>query len=330
MASRTLPRSILLVSEEVEHESSVEPEWNIGLEMSSRGTTQDVVAGLRTFTERVAVIPGPEHLAAHCDLSPRPLVMTIYGGAGSRNRMALVPATCEALGLPYMGADAYNRVVCQDKYLSKIIAREIGLDTSPAVLVRDVADLPLINALTPRLVVKPNLEGSSIGIGAKNLVTTHEAAKKLALELLARFRQPILVEEFVPGREVCFCVSGDESGVNFLQAVEDIHTTQEGFFRDQLYSADIKQNRWNEMGHRLVTDEMTGALRDTLCRLFSCLGKVDYVRVDCRIDAGACKLIEITPDPFLARDGSFGEAFELSGLGYENGLRMLVSNSVRS
>lgn len=330
MANPILPKSILLVSEEVEHESRAEPEWNIELEMSSRSTTQDVVVGLRTFTEHVAIIPGPEHLPAHCDVSPRPMVMTIYGGAGSRNRMALVPATCEALGLPYMGADAYGRIVCQDKYLSKIIAREVGLDTSPAVLVRDVNDLPLINVLTPRLVVKPNLEGSSIGIGAKNLVTTHDAAKNLALDLLERFRQPILVEEFVPGREVCFCISGNQHGVNFLEAVEDIHTAQVNFFQDQLYSADIKQNRWNEMGHKLVSSEMTGPLRDTLCRLFSCLGKVDYVRVDCRINRGACNLIEITPDPFLARDGSFGEAFELSGLGYDNGLQMLVSNSVRS
>lgn len=329
MAKLALPKFMLLVSESIEHESSAEPEWNTGLEMSSRSTTQDVVLGLKTFVDQVVVIPSPEHLALHCDISPTPMVMTIYGGAGSRNRMALVPATCEALGLPYMGADAYGRIVCQDKYLSKIIAREIGLATSPAVLVRDVADLYLVDALTPRLVVKPNLEGSSIGIGNNNLVATHASAKNMAVELLERFHQPVLVEEFVPGREVCFCLSGDEHGVNFLEAVEDIHTSQEGFFREQLYSADIKQNRWHEMGHKLVTDEVTGTLRSTLCRLFRCLGKIDYVRVDCRIDGGDCRLIEITPDPFMARDGSFGEAFELSGLNYNEGLRLLVGNSLR-
>ena len=322
-----LPESMVLVSEAIERENNSQPAWDLSLEMSSRDTTQDVVGGLSTFIKEVTVVPGPEHLPGIQISHAPPMVMTIYGGAGSRNRMALVPAMCETLGIPYMGADAYARIICQDKYLSKIFAREIGLDSSPAVLIRDHADLPLINALTPRLVIKPNLEGSSIGISSSNLVGTHHEAITLAAELLERFDQPVLVEEFAPGHEVCFCISGYNKSVNFLEAVEDIHLKDDSFFLDQLYTADIKQNRWKEMGHKLVTGQVQAGLRDALSRLFLCLGKIDYVRVDCRINDGDCKLIEITPDPFMARDGSFGEAFELSGLGYAEGLRLLVTNS---
>ena len=324
-----LPKSMVLVSEAIERERNSQPAWDLSLEMSCRDTTQDVVGGLRAFINEVTVVPEPKHLLGLHAFHPLPMIMTIYGGARSRNRMALVPAICEALGIPYMGADAYARIVCQDKYLSKIFAREIGLDSSPAALIRDHADLPLINALTPRLVVKPNLEGSSIGISNQNLVETRQEAIKLAAELLEQFEQPILVEEFMPGREVCFCLSGSNKSVNFMEAVESIHLEQDAFFLNQLYTADIKQNRWNEMGHKLVTDQMATDLRDCLSRLFFCLGKIDYVRVDCRINDGNCKLIEITPDPFMARDGSFGEAFELSGLGYADGLRLLVTNSIR-
>lgn len=317
---------MILVSEAVEHSPSAEPEWDRGLEMSDPDTTQDVLSALKSFVDDVSVIPGPQNLMP-VD-GKRPLVMTIYGGAGSRNRMALVPAVCEAFSLPFMGADAYARVICQDKYLSKQIAREFSLESSPAVLIRSCDDLLLIRGLAQHLVVKPNLEGSSIGIGARNLVHGHGAAMALADELLTRLEQPILVEEFMPGREVSFCISGTAREVNFLEAIEDVNRTQSHFFSDKLYTADLKQNSWRDMGHEHVTSEISPSLRANLTRLFHGLGKLDYIRIDCRIEDGRCQLVELTPDPFLAVDGSFGQAFEMSGLGYAVGLRRLVENSI--
>jgi D-alanine-D-alanine ligase len=324
---KVLPSAMALVSDVVESSGTTAIENERTLEMSDPDTRDGVLAALRSLVPTVFAVNSPRELIDIAyDIQ---LVLTIYGGMESRNRMALVPAVCETLGIQFMGADTYARILCQDKYLSKIVAREIGLDTAPALLVRDKIDLPLISGLSLPLVVKPNLEGSSIGIGPRNLVRKYKDAADLAEELLNKFGQPILVEEFVGGREVSYCVSGNENGINLFEAVEDVHISDVNFFKTNLYTAECKKRRFHEFTHRRVTDEVSGDLRATLYRLFAVLGKLDYVRIDCRVQDGTCRLIEITPDPYLGENGAFSDTFSMLGLTYAEGVALLISNSYR-
>ena len=72
------------------------------------------------------VLNHPSELSARGFLDENDLVLSIYGGEISRNRMSLVPAVCEAHGISYIGPDAYGRVICQDKAVSKSLALEAG------------------------------------------------------------------------------------------------------------------------------------------------------------------------------------------------------------
>ena len=94
--------------------------------------------------------------------------MTIYGGEISRNRLALVPAICESMNVKFLGADVYNRIICQDKNLCKTFAKRFNILSPNSILIYDENDISLIKSLKLPLVVKPNYEGSSIGayIGA--------------------------------------------------------------------------------------------------------------------------------------------------------------------
>jgi D-alanine-D-alanine ligase len=323
-----LPQTVILVSDIVDRAVEATSEDDRTLEKSDPATRDRLADALRQIVPSVILVDSPQQLFGYS--VDRTLVMTIYGGEKSRNRMALVPAVCEAMGMQFMGADAYARILCQDKHLAKIVARELGLDTPLAVLVRDEADLNLLRALTAPMVVKPNLEGSSIGITQSNLVSSSEQAAALAIKLLSSYEQPVLVEEFAPGAEVSYCISGDSSGVNFFEAVEDIHREEPHFFHSRLYTADLKHNRYHEFTHRRVTNHVSTELQAKLTRLFRLLGKIDYVRVDCRVAEGCSKLIEITPDPYLGEHGGFGEAFTTSGFTFEQGIQLLIANSYRT
>ena len=89
----------------------------------------------------------PKDLADNAYKHKDDIVFTIYGGEKSRNRMALVPAVCESYGLKYVGADAYARIICQDKYLSKIYCERFGLRTAPSFLLEDEQDIQLMKDL---------------------------------------------------------------------------------------------------------------------------------------------------------------------------------------
>ena len=101
------------------------------------------------------------------------LVFTIYGGRRSRNRMALVPAICESYGIKFVGADTYARIVCQDKQISKEVIRRFELKTADYLLIDHFTDMALLQTLNYPLVIKPNLEGSSIGIHAHSRVSMY-------------------------------------------------------------------------------------------------------------------------------------------------------------
>lgn len=69
------------------------------------------------------------------------IVFTIYGGNASRNRMALVPGICESYNIKYVGADVYNRIICQDKNISKEIAKKAGLLVPDSITINSLEDL---------------------------------------------------------------------------------------------------------------------------------------------------------------------------------------------
>jgi D-alanine-D-alanine ligase len=94
------------------------------------------------------------------------LVFSIYGGEKSRNRLALVPAICEAYDIKFIGPDAYDRIICQDKDISKELAKKLKLKTpkSITVLPNEKITNHIFNNLNFPVVVKPLYEGSSIGI----------------------------------------------------------------------------------------------------------------------------------------------------------------------
>lgn len=94
------------------------------------------------------------------------IVFTIYGGNSSRNRMALVPGICESYNIKYVGADVYNRIICQDKNISKELAKKAGILVPDSVTINSLDNLNTFNLhlLKYPVVIKPLMEGSSIGI----------------------------------------------------------------------------------------------------------------------------------------------------------------------
>src|SRR5262249_47409801 len=124
---------------------------------------------------------------AHRLASSRPeLVFNTAEGRIGRFREAVFPTLYEELGLPYTGSDAWACAVTLDKRLTKIFAAAAGVQTPAARLVRAAEDLDDL-ALTPPLIVKPNFEGSSMGIPEAAVVPDAAEARELAGSALERF-----------------------------------------------------------------------------------------------------------------------------------------------
>jgi D-alanine-D-alanine ligase len=143
------------------------------------------------------------------------------------------------------------------------------------------------------LFLKPVAEGSGKGIGAKSRVTNVRQLKATALELLARFREPVLVECFLPGREFTIGITGTGDDAKVLGASE-IRCTDKAVGVGYGY---VNKTDW--VG-RITIEEAKGrevdAAGDVALAVWRALRCRDGGRVDIRLDAqGKPHFIEVNP-----------------------------------
>ena len=268
----------------------------------------------------------PADLARNADLHRGDVVWAIYGGEVSRNRMALVPAICESFGLRYVGPDTYGRVVAQDKEISKRIAVDHGLWTPRWRLLRSAADAPYVRGLALPVVVKPALEGSSIGLSRRNLVDNWDDATALAVELNRSLDQAILIEEFAPGREVAFsCIEPADRGLWAFS--ETAMAGDPSYFETRLYDADEKFNRKPERGIRLIDELLSPPDHIAIERFLAAFGRYGYCRVDGRLVDGRFCFLELTPDAWIAPAGQFANSLAQKGFDYAEVIARVLASA---
>jgi D-alanine-D-alanine ligase len=298
------------------------------LEMISDEYFTEIEAGLKSISCNLVHYNTPKELIDNISKHTNSIVFTIYGGKDSRNRMALIPAICESYGVKFVGADTYARVVCQDKYLSKVLAKKNNIKTPRGVLIDKISRLSVIEELEVPVVVKPNLEGSSIGVVDSSLIYNHKDAIKYAEKMFIDYKQPILVEEFINGREICICILGTTKQIGLLEAMEVQYVSNKEFFYNKLYTAFDKHKSDEPIVHTSCTDLLTDKEINAIKDLYFSLGKMDFMRIDGRLNDNGFCLIELTPDAYIGEHSSIADAGKLHGMSYSEVLTIIINNAL--
>jgi len=321
-------RHVVLVADTLENSGGLarSVQMRQDLEMTDETTMQALLQAFSELGLKVYHYHDPKSLAVNAKKHGRDLVLSIYGGKGSRNRMALVPAICEVHGLAYVGPDVYGRVICQDKEVSKNLARECGIDLPRHRIIRRTEDMQVIERFPPPYVLKPVLEGSSIGIGPSNLVREGEDGTGVARSLLEELGPPIMVEAFVGGREVSYnCIEATPENV---WAYSEVYVEgRDDYFNSHLFDADEKLNRRLPRRVRTIDDMLNETDRQKLNRLLAMIGRFGYCRVDGKHHEGRFVFIELTPDAWIAPTGAFAASFINKGWSYAEVIAAVLSSA---
>jgi D-alanine-D-alanine ligase len=290
---------------------------------------EHVVGALETVCRGVAHYEDPKAFIDNISRHQNDVVLSIWSGMKSRNRKALVSSICEAYGIAYIGADTYTQVLCQDKALAKRFAAKHGLAVAADQLITSATETPRIRLLDLPVVIKPNFEGGSIGISQSNLVHDHDEAEALTLRLLEIFQQPVLVEEFISGREISLVYAGHGKTIQVAEAVELVIGANPTWWKDSLYGYELKKSE-EEIAYEqpIVTPELPQATLDVCAALFAALDKVDLIRIDGRYHDGVFTLIELSPDAHLGHNTTTSLAFKAAGYEYEQMFELLVRNAI--
>jgi D-alanine-D-alanine ligase len=232
--------------------------------------------------------------------TPVDVVFNIAEGFKGRSREAQVPSLLELLDIPYTGSDPAALSVSLDKALAKRMVRTHGILT-PDYIVLQTGRERLPRELAFPLIVKPVAEGTSKGVTRKSVVQDEAELREVARELVSKYRQPALVENYVAGREFTVGLLG-ERRPRVLPPMEIVFLDPAD--PTPIYSFDMKQE-WNdriryEVPARLAPRELD-RLERAARECFGALGCRDVARVDFRLDAeGRFHFIECNPLPGLA------------------------------
>ncbi|MFN6564600.1 MAG: D-alanine--D-alanine ligase [Nostoc sp. ChiSLP01] len=226
------------------------------------------------------------------------LVFNIAEGLKGRSREAQVPAVCELFAQPYTFSDPLTCALTLDKALAKRIIRDRGLPTASFEVVNSTAQAQAVSLPLP-LFLKPVAEGSSKGVTGRSfvkereqLVTTYELLRK-------QFQQPVLVETFLPGRELTVGIIGNGSDSRVVGVMEVIFTDQA---ETSAYTTLNKDEYLERVSYRLLVDAepLAAQARQLALDVYHTLDCHDAARVDMRCDAnGVLQFLEINPLPGL-------------------------------
>lgn len=309
--------------------------------------TIDAVASALSALGQVIRLEANAEFPARLHETRPDIVFNIAEGLLGVNREAHVPAICEFFGIPYSGSDPFTLSLCLDKARTKEILAYHGVPTASFALVRSGADLSALrkriravhHVISPHVVpserplhlplfVKPVHEGSSKGITERNLCRTVSELEHQVGVLLETYRQPVLVEEFLPGDEFTCAVLGNGHdaavlpivGMNF-GALPDGALPIYGFEAKWLW--DRPENPLDIFSCPARIDEgRRQAIESVVLRAYGVLGCRDWSRIDVRLDAaGTPNVVEVNPLPGILpnpEDNScFPKAARAAGLSYD-------------
>jgi D-alanine-D-alanine ligase len=147
------------------------------------------------------------------------LVFNIAEGLHGVAREAQVPAILDVYDIPYTFSDPLVASLALHKNLTKTVVRQAGIATPDFALVGRPAEADAVKLPFP-LFAKPVAEGTSKGITAASKILDRQTLRRVCGELLEQFRQPVLVETFLSGREFTVGLTGTGTEAKVLATVE--------------------------------------------------------------------------------------------------------------
>lgn len=247
------------------------------------------------------------------------MVFNLSYGIQGQARYTHVPGMLEMVGIPYVGSGPLAHSLALDKVVAKMLFKQNGIPTPDfAVLGSPDAELP---DLEFPLIVKPKNEAVSFGI---KIVNNEEELRSAAGIIFEKFNQPVLVEQYIEGREINIGIIGNSPPEAFHPA--------ELLFGEVGPAIYTFEDKTRKSGREIaiqcpakLSDELTEYAKNIAIQAFNALGCHDCARIDMRLNADEkLYILEINSLPSLGEHGSYVAAAEKMGMDFTALINRLV------
>jgi len=267
-------------------------------EFDSPATIEALGNAIQALGHRLELVGNGLRLASRLASGQRwDLVFNISEGLRGRSREAQVPAILEMYGIPYTFSDPLACALTLDKAMTKRVLLSAGLPTPGFLVANSLEDLEKLDLSLP-LFAKPVAEGTGKGIDANSRIDRLEQLGPVCQRLWQRFKQPVLIEQYLPGREFTAAILGTDQAAYPIGTIE-VKVRQEAPTRD--YGLEVKEACERFVQYvPLPAGPLRSRIEDLALQTHRLLGCRDASRVDIRLDAsGEPAILEVNPLPGL-------------------------------
>jgi D-alanine-D-alanine ligase len=290
----------------------------IAAEYDRLETINDIRHVLEEDGHKTVFIPADNNFLKIITREKFDICFNLAEGLGGEARESQVPAMLEFLRIPYTGSRVLANAISLNKTLAKRIWRDNKLPVAPFQEFNK-GDEQLQPDLVFPLFVKPSREGAGAGIGLSSIVQNENELRRYAGWIISSFKQPALVESFLPGREFTVGILGNpendrypdwyiNNGYHFFPITE-VETSKS--VTPGVYSKTLKEKNVGEIGGAetlcpaTIDAELEKQIYSLALQAHNAISALDVSRTDIRLNInGEPTLMEINTLPGLTKNYS--------------------------
>ena len=262
---------------------------------------------------------------------PNAVFNLFEGTADAPATEASVAELLERRNVPFTGCPSWSLALGLSKHRAKELLRRSGLPTPKFFLVKS---LPIADRVLPwPVIAKPAMQDGSVGIDQGSVLTDRERLEQRVAYLLRRYGGPVLVEQFIPGRE--FSVALIESASLLTLPILEIEFQEKAgvwpiLTYDAKWSPESRDYEASVPNYRAaIAPRLARELEDMACRTFRLLRCRDYARIDFRVSpSGVPYVLEVNPNPDLSPQACFAGMLKAAGHSYSEFIVSLFQRAV--
>ncbi|MFW9830898.1 MAG: ATP-grasp domain-containing protein [Candidatus Thorarchaeota archaeon] len=312
-------------SEETEFQVEYDPPHTIEL----------IKHGIEATGHEYTFIEADENFIENMKQLKPDLVFNRAEGLKGDSRESQVPAILEMLGIPYVGSNVLTTAIGLNKAVTKKVMVYHGIQTPKFYVCSNLKQVSEITEGFP-YILKPNEEGSSMGINEENVVHTNRRLKKKFTSMLMEYSQPILIEQFIQGREFSTGLLGRPGKDPEMLAILEIDFSKiaqaQGVFGQRAKTI------LDSLDHYICPAKITKTLKSKFealsIKIWYALDIRDFVRIDFRMnEKNEIFFLEVNPLPgmdfdVVENDLSFYPYMAMkSGYTYDDLIRRLLESA---
>jgi D-alanine-D-alanine ligase len=220
------------------------------------------------------------------------MVFNICEGMFGVGREAQVPALLDAYRIPYTFSGPLVLALSLDKAMTKRVVRTMGVATPDFAVVAASQDIDAVDLPFP-VFAKPLAEGTGLGIDHKSKIDSRAELAAVCRKLLKKFKQPVLVETYLPGREFTVGVVGSGAAAEAIGTIEVILRPEA---QANAYSYVNKEKCEELISYVPAPEDVAGPCRELALKAWRGLNCLDAGRVDIKMDGnGVANFLEVNP-----------------------------------